>query len=62
MPPSAPPTFTVHTAPRGPRFIAWLTKDGETGPYRSVVLVAATQEEAEARARAWAEQQTPAQA
>ena len=50
--------FDVHSAPRGPRWIAWIAKKGEQVPYRSIVLVAASREEAEARARAWAETQT----
>jgi hypothetical protein len=49
-------TFQVHTEARGPHWIAWITRDGGTKPYGSVVIVAASQEEAEARARRWAEQ------
>jgi hypothetical protein len=48
--------YQVHSEARGPHWIAWLTRDGGPKPYRSVVLVAASQEEAEARARLWAEQ------
>jgi hypothetical protein len=50
-------SYEIHTQARGPHWIAWLTRDGETAPYRSVVLVAASQDEAEARARRWAEMQ-----
>lgn len=49
--------FQIHSAPRGPRWIAWLTQAGDEKPYRSVVIVAATRDEAEARARAWAADQ-----
>jgi hypothetical protein len=49
-------SYQIHTEARGPHWIAWITRDGSTKPYRSVVLVAASQEEAEARARRWAEQ------
>ena len=44
---------------RGPHWIAWVSRDGSGKPDRSVVLVAASQEEAEARARRWAEQAEP---
>jgi hypothetical protein len=48
--------FQIHTEERGPHWIAWVTRGGETKPDRSIVLVAATQAEAEERARRWAEQ------
>jgi len=48
-------TYSVHSEPRGPHWIAWVTEGSSTKPAGSVVLVAATQEEAEARARQWAE-------
>jgi hypothetical protein len=51
--------FDVQSAPRGPRWIGWIVRKGEQVPYRSVVLVAASREEAEARARAWADTQIP---
>lgn len=51
--------FDVQSAPRGPRWIGWIVRKGEQVPYRSVVLVAASRAEAEARARAWAETQIP---
>jgi hypothetical protein len=50
--------FELHSAPRGPRWIAWITKPGETLPFRSVVVVGATKEEAERNARSWAERQS----
>lgn len=51
--PSEP--YQVHTEARGPHWIAWITRGTATKPERSVVLVAKTQDEAEARARRWAE-------
>ena len=48
----------IHVDERGPHWISWITKPGECKPDRAVVLVAASQEEAEARARKWAEQAT----
>jgi hypothetical protein len=54
MAPSVGP-YHIHSQARGPHWIAWITKDNGAKPEQSVVLVAASQEEAEARARAWAE-------
>jgi hypothetical protein len=48
--------YQVHTEARGPHWVAWLTRDGHAKPHRSILFVAASQEEAEARARRWAEQ------
>jgi hypothetical protein len=45
--------FQVHSEARGPHWVAWITQPGASGPYRSVVLVGASQEEAESRARKW---------
>ena len=44
----------VRSAARGPHWIAWVVRSGSDQPDRSIVLVGATQEEAEARAHAWA--------
>jgi hypothetical protein len=49
--------YTVHSEARGPHWIAWLTRGAETKPERSIILIAATQEEAEARARQWVDRQ-----
>jgi hypothetical protein len=49
-------SYQIHAEPRGPHWIAWVSRDGSGKPYRAVVLVAETRELAEARARAWAEQ------
>ena len=43
----------VHSAARGPHWISWVTRPGTDQPDRSIVLIAASQAEAEARARAW---------
>jgi len=48
--------YEIHSEERGPHWIAWISRDGSGKPDRSVVLVGATREEAEARARQWAEQ------
>jgi hypothetical protein len=48
-------SFEIHTQARGPHWIGWVTRGGSDKPDRSVVLIAATREEAEARARRWAE-------
>jgi hypothetical protein len=47
--------FEIHSEAHGPHWIAWLTRSGANTPERSVVLVGETQEEAEKRARRWAE-------
>jgi hypothetical protein len=48
--------YQIHTEARGPHWISWITREGNAKPDRSVVLVAATRDEAEERARRWAEQ------
>jgi hypothetical protein len=35
--------------------VAWISYDGGLKPHESVILIARTQQEAEARARAWAD-------
>ena len=52
-------SYEIHTEARGPHWIAWITREGGTKPDRSVVLVAASQEEALDRARRWVEQPVP---
>jgi hypothetical protein len=54
----APETFEIHSEPRGPHWIAWVSRDASGKPDRSVVLVAASQAEAEDRARRWAERES----
>jgi hypothetical protein len=50
-------TYQIHTESRGPHWIAWISRAADNKPERSIVLVAASQQEAEERARRWAEQQ-----
>jgi hypothetical protein len=50
-------SFQVHSEARGPHWIAWVSRDGSGKPDRSVVIVAASQEEAEKRAERWGQRQ-----
>jgi hypothetical protein len=45
----------IRSEARGSHWIAWVIRDGDPKPHRSVVLVGQTQEEAETNARLWAE-------
>jgi hypothetical protein len=45
----------IRSEARGSHWIAWVSRNGDPKPLRSVVLVGQTQEEAEANARKWAE-------
>jgi hypothetical protein len=50
--------FDIRSEARGPHWIAWVVRpasDKPDKPDRSIVFVGATQEDAEARARAFAE-------
>jgi hypothetical protein len=49
--------YEIHSEPHGPHWVAWISRAGETRPDRSVILVAQTREEAESRARRWADAQ-----
>ena len=49
-------SLDVRSEARGPHWIAWIVRPGETKPDRSVVLVGESREKAEANARAFAEQ------
>ena len=49
--------YQVHSEARGPHWVAWITRGAETKPEQAVLLVAASQKEAEARARQWADRQ-----
>ena len=53
---AASESFQIHSEARGPHWIAWISRDGSGKPDRGNVLVGATQEQAEANARRWAEQ------
>jgi hypothetical protein len=48
-----PSTADIKSAARGPHWIAWVARSESDQSKAGVVLVGATQEEAEARARAW---------
>ena len=48
-------SYEIHSEARGSHWIAWITRAGQQQPDQSAVLVARTQDEAEARAKAWAE-------
>ena len=47
--------FDVRSEVKGAHWIAWVVRSGRDTPEGSVVLVGQTQEEAETRARQWAE-------
>jgi hypothetical protein len=47
--------YQIYTEARGPHWIAWISRDGSGKPHQSVILIAKTLPEAEARAREWAE-------
>jgi len=47
--------YQIFSEARGPHWIAWISRDGGGKPHQSVILIARTQEEAEARARIWAD-------
>ncbi len=47
--------YEIRSEARGPHWIAWLTKGGSDRPDRAIVVVGETQEEAETRARQFAE-------
>lgn len=49
-------SYQVHSAARGPHWIAWVTRGTDTKPDRSIILIGASQPEAEANAKRWAEQ------
>ncbi len=50
-------TYEVHSEARGAHWVAWITRGGNAKPERSVIVVGATQREAEAAARKWADEQ-----
>jgi hypothetical protein len=51
-------SYQIHTQSRGPHWIAWISRGADGKPERSIVLVAASEAEAEERARRWADQQS----
>lgn len=48
--------YEVHSEAQNAHWVAWVTRPADPKPVRSVVLVAASREEAEKRAKAWAQQ------
>lgn len=50
----SPEDQAIRSEARGPHWVAWIA-DASGKPEGSVVMVAGTREEAEARAREWAE-------
>jgi hypothetical protein len=52
-----PGTYEIHSEARGSHWIAWVIRPGSPRPDRSAVLIGRSQEEAESRAKAWAESQ-----
>lgn len=46
--------FEIHSEARGPHWVAWITRPGDSGPHGSILLVGETRTEAEERARDWA--------
>ena len=54
MPNSAGSAAEIRSEPRGPHWIAW-NADPQGKPRGSIVFVGQTREEAETRARRWAE-------
>jgi hypothetical protein len=49
----SPAMFEVRSEARGPHWVAWLSEPGQKSPHQSILLVGATREEAETRARDW---------
>jgi len=54
--PTTTGAFQIHSEARGQHWIAWVTRGADTTPDRSIVLIGASKDEAEARARRFAEQ------
>jgi hypothetical protein len=53
--PQATGSYEIRSEARGPHWIAWIVRPGSDDPDRNIVLVGETREEAEARARQFAE-------
>lgn len=47
--------YEIRSEAHGPHWVAWVVRGGSDKPEGSVLLVGQTREEAEARARNWAE-------
>ena len=48
--------YEIRSEAHGPHWVAWAARGADGKPEQSVLLVGETREEAETRARAWAEQ------
>jgi hypothetical protein len=53
--PTTTGAYQIHSEAHGPHWVAWVTRGNTATPDRSIVLVAASREEAESRARLFAE-------
>jgi hypothetical protein len=49
-------SYRVLSEARGAHWVAWVSRGADDTPDRAVILIGSSREEAEARARAWAEQ------
>jgi hypothetical protein len=47
--------FEIHSEAHGPHWVAWLARTGSDKPEQAILIVGETRQEAEARARQWAE-------
>jgi hypothetical protein len=54
--PTTAGAYEIHSEARGPHWIAWVTRGAGAAPDRSIVLIGASKDEAESRARRFAEQ------
>ncbi|MBP1634179.1 MAG: hypothetical protein H6Q10_753 [Acidobacteria bacterium] len=54
--------FEIHSEARGSHWVAWAIRPGDSAPYQSVIVVGASREEAESRAREWAARTAAVQA
>jgi hypothetical protein len=48
--------YNIHSEAHGKHWVAWVTRGDSAKPDRSILIVAANQQEAEAHARQWVEQ------
>ena len=48
--------YEIRSAASGPHWVAWAARGADGKPEQAVLLIGETREEAETRARAWAEQ------
>lgn len=47
--------YEIQSEPRGGHWVAWVTRPGETKPVDAAILVGQTREEAETKAKLWAD-------